>query len=87
MPLSDSLLQTYIDTFFGYGNYAGDWWLIGMEEGGGNTIGEVETRLALWASRTRRELEDVSIFSSSPALAKWFTPRPPLQATWRWLIR
>lgn len=86
MPLSDSLLQTYIDTFFGYGN-AGDWWLVGMEEGGGNTIQEVETRLALWDSRGHKELEDVSIFSSFPALAKWFTPRPPLQVTWRGLIR
>jgi hypothetical protein len=30
------VLGNYIKTFYGYGNYEGDWWLIGMEEGGGD---------------------------------------------------
>ncbi len=83
----DQLLRDYIDTFYGYGNYAGDWWLIGMEEGGGTAADEVTRRLQLWDARGRRELEDVNMFESTPALAKWFTSRPPLQATWRGLIR
>lgn len=86
MPLDDLLLGEYIKMFYGYGNYEGDWWLVGMEEGGGNTDHEVRTRLRLWDERGRHELEDVDMFSSSPELAKWFTPRPPLQATWRGLI-
>ena len=87
MSLDDELLGRYIDTFYGYGNYAGDWWLVGMEEGGGNTADEVTTRLRLWDERGRKELEDVNMFSSSPELAKWFTQKPPLQSTWRGLIR
>jgi hypothetical protein len=87
MPLNDQLLREYVNTFYGYGNYGGDWWLVGMEEGGGNTVEEVATRLRLWNERGQKELEDLDMFSSSPALAKWFTPRPPLQATWRGLIR
>ena len=87
MPLDDRLLSDYMSTFYGYGNYAGDWWLVGMEEGGGNSDAEVATRLRLWGERGRKELEDVDMFSSSPDLAKWFTPRPPLQSTWRGLIR
>jgi hypothetical protein len=87
MPLNDELLGEYIKTFYGYGNYAGDWWLVGMEEGGGKTDDEVRTRLRLWDARGRKELEDVDMFSTSPELAKWFTPRPPLQKTWRGLIR
>jgi hypothetical protein len=87
MPLDDQLLDEYIKTFYGYGNYEGDWWLIGMEEGSGGTDDEIRTRLRLWNERGRKELEDVDMFRSSPDLAKWFTPRPPLQPTWRGLIR
>jgi hypothetical protein len=38
--------------------------------------------------RLRRPVsERADMFSSSPDLAKWFTARPPLQPTWRGLIR
>jgi hypothetical protein len=88
MPLDDDLLADYIDRFYGYGCYQGDWWLVGMEEGSGGTASEVTTRLQLWNGRGRQELADVDMFRSShPDLAKWFTPRPPLQPTWRGLIR
>ena len=84
--MDDTLLADYIDTFYGYGNYAGRWWLVGMEEGGGNSPDEVQRRLRLWEERGRRELEDVNIFDGS-ALGKWFQPGAPLQSTWRGLIR
>jgi len=87
VSLDDRLLADYIESFYGYGSYHGDWWLVGMEEGGGGSATEVARRLELWNARGRRELEDVEMFSSSPDLAKWFTPRPPLQPTWRGLIR
>ena len=87
MMLDDRLLGTYIDTFYGYGNYGGDWWLVGMEEGSTGGVAEVADRLRLWEERGRRELEDVEVFAASPDLGKWFTPRPPLQPTWRGLIR
>ena len=87
MSSDDSLLVDYINTFYGYGNYRGAWWLVGMEEGGGDSANDIQTRLRLWDARGRKELESVDIFHSSPEHAKWFTPRPPLQATWRGLIR
>jgi hypothetical protein len=87
LRLDDELLRQYVQTFFGYGNYRGNWWLVGMEEGGGNSVDEVANRLRLWNERGRRELEDVDMFSSSPQLGKWFTARPPLQPTWRGLVR
>jgi hypothetical protein len=85
--LDDRLLADYVNTFFGYGNYRGDWWLVGMEEGGGNSEKSVATRLRLWSERGCRPLEDVAMFSTSPEHGKWFTKRPPLQPTWRGLIR
>ena len=56
-------------------------------EGCTGGVAEVADRLRLWDERGRRELEDVDIFDASPDLGKWFTPRPPLQPTWRGLIR
>jgi hypothetical protein len=43
--MNDQLLAEYIRTFCGYGDYSGAWWLVGMEEGGGNTTEEIDTRL------------------------------------------
>lgn len=85
--LDDLLLADYARTFFGYGNYRGDWWLIGMEEGGGDSEQSVAERLRLWSERGRRPLEDVAMFNTSPEHGKWFTRRPPLQPTWRGLVR
>lgn len=58
--MDDAVLADYISTFYGYGNYEGRWWLVGMEEGGGSTLQEIQKRLQLWDSRGRRELEDVT---------------------------
>lgn len=85
--LDPDLLRAYASSFYGYGNYRGKWWLVGLEEGGGGSIADIEWRLRAWDDRGRRELEDVSIFDPSPSHGKWWTQRPPLQPTWRKLIR
>ena len=87
MPLDDLLLTEYMTTFFGYGRYEGDWWLVGMEEGGGDTVQDIEARLRVWNVRGRRELEDVEMFTYSIAHSKWFVRGAPLQPTWAKLIR
>lgn len=46
--MNDVLLQQYMSKFAGYGNLDGDYWLVGMEEGGGNSIEEIERRINLW---------------------------------------
>lgn len=35
---NDPLLADFANKFYGYGNYAGDYWFIGMEEDGGNSL-------------------------------------------------
>ena len=88
MHPTEQLLAAYMDHFYGYGTYRGDWWLVGMEEGGGRSLDEVTTRLQLWDRAGREELQDVAVFAQSPPdLSKWFTPRPPLQPTWRGVVR
>jgi len=76
MPLDDELLAEYITTFYGYGNYRGEWWLVGMEEGGGDSVNDITSRLTRWNGRGRKELEDVDLFVGSPSHEKWFTRSP-----------
>lgn len=85
--LDDRLLEAYMDGFYGYGDYSGKSWLVGMEEGGGNTESEIGLRLAAWVEGGRRELDDVVAFHRRTNLGKWFEPNPPLQSTWSPLIR
>lgn len=89
--LDDELLTDFASGFFGYGNLSAPIWFIGMEEGGGNTAAEVAARLDAWVAHDRAPVVDVVSYSTSAGLdehAHWFTgQRPPLQSTWRQLIR
>ena len=85
--LNDRLLEDYMCGFYGYGDYTGHTWLVGMEEGGGATESEIRDRLDAWEAGGRRELDDVIAFHRRTGLSRWFEPNPPLQSTWRLLIR
>lgn len=83
----DQLLQTFMHHFYGYGNYQGDYWFIGMEEGGGDTFDEVCKRLTVWDQRGRQELEDVAEYHLEMGIVHPFDETPKLQSTWAKLIR
>jgi hypothetical protein len=85
--LFDHLLQAYRDTFYGYGNYKGRYWFVGMEEGGGGSVEEITKKLSAWKGRGRRELESFGEYSSETIISKYFTDQPKSQATWNKLIR
>jgi hypothetical protein len=36
--LNDQLLEAFMRGFYGFGNYQAQYWFVGMEEGGGNTL-------------------------------------------------
>jgi hypothetical protein len=88
----DQVLESYINTFYGYGNYRGRWWFVGMEEGGGTTIEHCKNRIMKWKARGRNELDDLQGFHSAIALKEpWvkrhFAEQPKIQTTWGKLIR
>jgi hypothetical protein len=83
----DSLLEEFIHTFYGYGNYAGRYWFVGMEEGGGGSYEEINRRLTLWEARGKRELEDAAEYHIQLDMAEYFQPPGKRQATWAGLIR
>lgn len=81
------ILEDFMNRFYGYGSYQGDYWLVGMEEGGGNSFADVERRLNIWKERGRRELEDVAEYHIDLGVTSLFSERPKIQRTWGKLIR
>lgn len=83
----DALITDFAQTFYGYGNYSGPYWFVGMEEAGGDSFEEVERRLVAWSGRGQRELEDVASFHKAIGHDELFQEHPPLQRTWSKLMR
>lgn len=84
--LSETLIDAFMDGFYGYGDYSARYWFIGLEEGGGGSEDEIERRLNAWDRRGRNELEDLAEFHAAFGEREWFE-RGALQRTWRGLIR
>lgn len=85
--LDDSLLSAFADGFYGYGNLEADYWFIGMEEGGGDSLADIERRLTAWDRRGRHQLEDLREFHLEIGVTGYFMERPALQTTWSKMIR
>lgn len=84
----DLLLEKRIETFYGYGNYAGKYWFIGMEEAGGE-FKDIYHRIDIWEKRECREIDDVVEYHKDLGLeySTGFQPGGNLQPTWKGLIR
>lgn len=82
----DTVLHKFIHEFYGYGNYHGKIWFIGMEEGGGNTKEEIMARINAWTKHCS-ELVDVASYHKAIGIDKFFAAPPVLQTTWSKLIR
>ena len=86
--ISDNLLLSFMDNFFGYGNLDGPIWFIGMEEGGGGSPTEIAARLNAWDKRGRKLIEDVAEYHIEFGATKLFNSNDaPIQRTWGKLIR
>ena len=81
--LDDDAVTTFIETFYGYGNWSAPVWFVGMEEGGGGTPEEIAKRIAAWAQRGRNELEDLVEYHHAIGVTRHFGG----QSTWAKLIR
>jgi len=85
--MNDHLLTQYMSQFAGYGNLDGDYWMIGMEEGGGDTIEDIERRVAIWEESGQITLEDLKHYHDKIGVTRWFGSHAKLQPTWNKLIR
>ena len=82
MILNDNLLEKFITTFYGSGNFSGDYWFIGMEEGGGSTFERVQKRLDTWQRLGEEELVDLYDFHIGINYPDYFQNPIRLQRTW-----
>ncbi len=62
-------LEEFMMHFAGYGNLAAPIWFIGMEEGGGADVAELQRRVDAWRTRGSRTLEDLAEGTKNPAYA------------------
>jgi len=76
-----------MNTFFGYGTWNAPIWFVGMEEGGGNDLAEIQRRLEAWNLRGRRELEDLVSYHRDIGVTRHIGEKPSLQSTWSKLVR
>jgi hypothetical protein len=82
----DALLEKRIETFYGYGNYQGKYWFIGMEEAGGD-FQDVNHRINIWANRGKKEIDDLAEYHIAMGWTAGFEEGAPIQPTWKGLIR
>lgn len=88
----EAMLIEYSNQFKTQGNRDGEFWFLGIEEGGGGSIAEVDSMLDEWDSNGRSE-ESVLRDPDNPSLNnQWFgteknTGRVNIQKTWGAQIR
>lgn len=80
-------LNDFMRDFAGYGHRSAPLWFVGMEEGGGRDIAELQRRVATWDARGRRPLENLAEFHHAIGEARYFSVPFPLQPTWAALGR
>ncbi|GAX36246.1 hypothetical protein [Nodularia sp. NIES-3585] len=84
---NDELLEKFIETFYGYGNFQGKYWFIGMEESG-TDFTDIENRINIWSERGHEEIEDVAEYHIALGYGESFKQGAKLlQPTWNKLIR
>lgn len=86
--LQNENLLEFVSTFYGYGDLKSNIWFIGMEEGGGNNLEEVNARIQAWVTDGKNTTADIFSIHQAISQTKYFSfPKPKLQRTWTKLIR
>ena len=85
--LDPQVLRDFTRGFYGYGDLSAKYWFVGLEEGGGTSLDEIRHRLSTWDTLGRPPLADLHEFHERAGITRWGGARPPLQSTWKQLIR
>jgi hypothetical protein len=84
----EELINDFMNTFYGYGNAAGKYWFIGMEEGcGPDWEQDVVPRFEVWRNRGGHQLEDLRTYHADIGIVTHWEEPVEIQATWRRLIQ
>ncbi|MEH2139580.1 hypothetical protein [Nostoc sp.] len=84
---NDELLEKRVDTFYGYGDYQGNYWFVGMEEAGGD-FNDINNRINIWSNRGKQEIEDIAEYHKDIGWGGSFLSGAKLDVpVWRAIIR
>jgi hypothetical protein len=82
MHFDDQLLDKYIHTYYGTGDYSARYWFVSMENGGGKTFDEVLNQITIWQELNEKELVDGKEFHIRMKIPEFFTDPVKIQRTW-----
>lgn len=83
--LDINLFHRFVTEFFGYGDLSAPLWFVGMEEGGETSLGHLLRTLENWKAEGCSPTINI-VREGEPSI--WFSSeRPPIQRTWRQIIR
>ncbi|MDZ8238028.1 MAG: hypothetical protein RMZ69_12770 [Nostoc sp. ChiQUE01a] len=83
----DKILEKRVNRFYGYGNYQGSYWFIGMEEAGGD-FEEINNKINIWSDRGEQEIEDLAEFHEAIGYGASFEANANLDVpVWNKVIR
>ena len=89
--LNDDLLESFISTFYGYGEFGSrvlpSIWFVGIEESGGEEMSDVRKHLELWSARGGETLEDLREYHLARGETAHFQSPVSLQPVWGKLVR
>ncbi len=80
-------LNRYLSDFLGYGSETPNYIFVGMEEGGGESLDNISTRLKVWPKYGQKALVPLREFSIDLGFSDFFKEKPKSQPTWRALIK
>jgi hypothetical protein len=87
MSIDSGLLLEYMQSFVGFGSFNADFWFVGMEQGGGETLEELSRRVSVWDQLGRPNLTDLRSYHEAIGDFRWYGVAPRIQPTWNKVIR
>jgi hypothetical protein len=87
MNIDSRLLLEYMQGFVGFGSFDADFWFVGMEQGGGETLEELSRRVSVWDQFGRPNLTDLRSYHEAIGDFRWYGVAPRIQPTWDKIIR
>lgn len=88
--LDSTVLEAFMNKFYGYGNLNSDYWFIGMEEGfnkPSQASDEISRRISQWHLRGEQTVENLADYHRAIEIADFFKKGANLQPTWLGLMR
>lgn len=87
---NSNILANFIKKFYGYGNYKGKIWFVGMEPGAPTENEKIRRFFEVWKDRGEPEIDDVRRSHLDVGISPYidlFNENPKYQRTWGGLIK